>query len=990
MTMRDRRLVNSILILVFFLIASVNYAQSKLEEKIWVDSVYRSLSTEERIGQLLVIRANNVGEDYFENITKYIKDYNIGGVTFFKNTPYNQAKQTNEWQKLAKTPLLISIDGEYGVGMRLDSLFKFPFQMTLGAIQNDSLIYEMGKDIAMQCKRMGIQMNFAPVVDININPKNPVINSRSFGEDKKNVSRKGIMYMKGLQDHGIIATAKHFPGHGDTDTDSHETLPIIKHKKSRLKKIELYPFEQLIKEGLGGVMIAHLYVPAYEKGTNIPSTLSPKLVSGLLKKKMNFEGLVITDALDMKGVTKYFKPGDIELRALQAGNDILLLPQDVPKAIRKISKALKKVEIDSSLIENACKKILAYKYRAGLTSTPTVRTSNIVKDINNRKSEYLNRKLYEEALTLVKNQDDILPLKQLDTLKIASLVIGNTYKGIFQQRLESYASIDHFYAKKEISTIEQNKLFESLKDYNLVIVGVQNTSIFASRKFGISKSEIDFINKLQKQNKIILDIFANPYSLAYFNMDEIPAVVMSYQDNFNTHDLSAQLIFGGIAAKGKLPVTASENFPLNIGLSSEVIRLKYTQPEELNISPFDLQKVDSIILHGISEKAYPGCQVMAIKDGKVFYQKSFGNHTYSTKIPVQNTDIYDIASITKITATTLSVMKFYEEKKLDIDQKISHYLPYFIGTNKEDVIFRDLLTHQAKFQSWIPYFRATINEGSNLNTDIYQNHISDKYPTRVAEKLYIKRNYAYQIMDSIIISPLRDTDKYKYSDIGFYILARTIEAISNRPIDEYVQDNFYNSLGLTTVGFLPRNRFSLNRIVPTENDKIFRKQLIHGDVHDPGAAMLGGVCGHAGVFSNANDIAVIMQMLLQKGMYGGKKYFEKSTITEFTRYQFPLKDNRRGLGFDKPLLEYDEDGPNCKSTSDESFGHSGFTGALTWADPSNGLVYVFLSNRVNPDASNPKIYELDIRTNIHEAFYEAIRNAENLINLSSKKTRLKK
>lgn len=976
MVMRDRRLVNSVLILVFFLIASANYAQSKLEEKTWVDSVYRSLSMEERIGQLFVVRANNVGEDYFKNIAKYIKDYNIGGITFFKNTPYNQAKQTNEWQMLAKTPLLISIDGEYGVGMRLDSLFKFPFQMTLGAIQNDSLIYEMGKDIALQCKRLGIQMNFAPVVDININPKNPVINSRSFGEDKKNVSRKGIMYMKGLQDQGIIATAKHFPGHGDTDTDSHESLPIIKHKKNRLKKVELYPFKQLMDEGLRGVMIAHLYVPAYEKGDNIASTLSKELVSGLLKKKMKFEGLVVTDALDMKGVTKYFKPGDIELKALQAGNDILLLPQDVPKAIRKISKALKKAEIDSNLIKNACKKILAYKYRAGLALSPRVNTSNIVADINNRDSKYLNRKLYEEALTLVKNQGNILPLQRLDTLKIASLVIGNTYKGIFQQRLDCYASINHFYTKKEISIDEQNKLIASLKDYNLVIVGVQNTSMFASRKFGISKSAIAFINKLQKKHKIILDVFANPYSLAYFNTDDIPAVVMSFQDNFDTHDLSAQLIFGGIAAKGKLPVTINANFPVNTGLASEVIRLKYTQPEELNISQFDLQKVDSIILHGINKKAYPGCQVMAMKDGKVFYQKSFGNHTYSAKIPVQNTDIYDIASITKIAATSLSVMKFYDEKKLDIDQKLSHYLPYFIGTNKEDIIFRDLLTHQAKFQSWIPYFRATIDEDGNLKTDIYQKEISDKYPTRVAEKLYIKRNYAYQIMDSIIISPLRETDEYKYSDIGFYILARTIETITNRPIDEYVQDNFYNTLGLTTMGFRPRDRFPLTRIIPTEDDTFFRKQLIHGDVHDPGAAMLGGVCGHAGVFSNANDIAVIMQMLIQKGMYGGQKYFEESTVTEFTRYQFPLKDNRRGLGFDKPLLEYDEDGPNCKSASAESFGHSGFTGALTWADPSNGLVYVFLSNRIHPNASNPKIYQLDIRTNIHEAFYEALRNAE--------------
>jgi beta-glucosidase-like glycosyl hydrolase/CubicO group peptidase (beta-lactamase class C family) len=963
-------------LIIFSLCNSLLFAQAKTQEQIWVDSVYNSLNLNQRIAQLLVVRANQSGEGYFRNIQKYIKKYNIGGVTFFKNSPVKQALITNHWQSLSKTPLLISIDGEYGVGMRLDSIFKFPFQITLGAIQNDSLIYKMGKEIAWQCKRLGIQMNFAPVIDINVNPKNPVINSRSFGEDKYNVSRKGIMYMKGLQDEGIIATAKHFPGHGDTGSDSHHTLPIIKHNKIRLNDIELFPFKELIKQNLGGIMIAHLYIPAYEKGKNIASTLSPTIVTDLLKKDLNFKGLIVTDALDMKGVTKYFKSGVIEVKALQAGNDILLLPADVSKAIKKIRKAVGKGVLSKKLIEERCKKVLGYKYKAGLNNLKKIKIKNIVVDINHNRAKFLNRKLYEEALTIVKNQDSLLPLKRLDTLKIASLIIGNTEKGIFQKRLDLYANVDHFYTKSDITQKEQNKLFSQLKNYNAVIVGIQNTGISVRKKFGITSSAINFVNTLQKQNKIIFDLFANPYALAYFKTEQIHAVIVSYQDNYDTHDLSAQLIFGGIEAKGKLPVTINREYPLYTGIHTNKIRLAYTTPEYFGISKQDILKVDSIALHGIKEKAYPGCQVLAAKDGKVFYHKSFGKHTYLSKNKVDNMDIYDVASLTKIVASTISVMRLYENNVFDLDRPVSDYLHYLKGTNKENIILRDLLTHQAQFQAWIPYYRSTLNAKKKQDPDVYRNKISEKFPTRVAENLYIRRNYAYRIMDSIIISPLREKKDYKYSDLGFYVLARAIESICNMPLDEYTRLNFYNSLGLTTLGYLPREHFSLTRIIPTENDVEFRKQLLHGDVHDPGAAMLGGVCGHAGVFSNSNDLAVILQLMLNKGVYGGQKYFEKSTVEEFTRYQFPLNENRRGLGFDKPLLEYDAKGPNCKSASEKSYGHSGFTGTYMWADPKNNLIYIFLSNRVHPNASNPRIYKLDIRTNIHEAFYEALRNAK--------------
>ena len=973
------------IILIFFLLnflniktygwnaGNINSDSLLIVEYPWADSVFNSLTLEEKIAQLLVVRAN-YNKSYSRNdlVTELVEKYNIGGLTFFGGEPVTQAKLTNYWQGLSKTPLLISIDAEWGLGMRLSNAISFPYQMTLGAIQDDSLIFEMGCEIAKQCKRLGIHANFAPVVDINSNVANPVIGVRSFGEDKNNVAQKGIAYMTGLQQNGVLATAKHFPGHGDTDSDSHHTLPIVSHSKERMDSLELYPFKKLIDNGLGGIMVAHLYFPAYETKKKTATTLSHNVVTKLLKEKLNFNGIVVTDALDMKGVTKYHKPGNIEVKAFQAGNDILLLPVDVPKAIAKIKKAVARRKISILDIDKRCRKILEYKEKLGLNKYQDVVIENICNDINNSEAKYLNRKLYEAAITLVKNENSIIPLQKLDTLKIASVSIGTEKISDFQEMMNNYAKIDNFTMPKEPTDDEISLLLSELTGYNLVIVGIQNTSIFPSRKFGITQKSIDFVNLLKNQNKIILDVFASAYSLAYFeDTENIEAIIVSYQDNKNSMDVSAQIIFGGVGAKGKLPVTASNNFPLNSGIETMPIRLKYTSPEEFNISKTAIEKIDSVANYGIEIGAYPGCQILAAKDGKVFYNKSFGYFTYNKNNAVENSDVYDIASITKIAATTLAMMKLVEDNNVDIDQKVSKYVPFLLNSNKEDIILRELLAHQARFQAWIPYFKSTILD-TGPNTEIYNKSITEEYPVRVAENIYIRKYYMFDIIDSIITSPLRECDEYKYSDLGFYLLMQVLENTTNRPFELYLQENFYNSLGLSKLGFLPRKNFGLTDIVPTENDTIFRMQLLQGDVHDPGAAMLGGICGHAGLFSNASDLAIIMQMLLQNGSYAEVNYIDSAFVSEFTKIQFPLNDNRRGIGFDKPLQIYDEEGPTCEAVSDQSFGHSGFTGTYVWADPENNLIYVFLSNRVCPDASNMKIVDENIRTNIHQFFYEAI------------------
>jgi beta-N-acetylhexosaminidase len=938
----------------------------------WADSVMQTLSTDEMIGQLMVVRANYPGKKYNDSIDNYIKNYNIGGVTFFGGHPTSQVQQTNHWQSIAKTPLFISIDAEWGPAMRLDSIMAFPYQMALGAITDDSLIYRMGLAVARQCRILGVQVDFAPVVDVNSNPDNPVIHMRSFGENPQDVARKGIMYMKGLQDGGLIVTAKHFPGHGDTGTDSHFDLPVISSSKQRLDSIELYPFRSLIAEGLDGIMIAHLNVPSLEKIGSTPSTLSKSIVTGLLRDELGFRGLIVTDALDMKAVTNNNDPGEIELKALMAGNDILLLSADVPKSIRRIKEAVDKGELSGDLIREHCQRILMYKYKAGLNVVKLVNINGLYNRLNAPEDELLCRRLFEESVTIVKNNGNLIPLTNLDSLRIASVSTGYSAITLFQDRLGSYAPVSNFSLKKEPTVDEMNRLKAQLKPFNLVIIAVQNSGIWGGSPYGISDGVQKFVSELSKEKKVILDLFASPYALRL--NDEFPgveAIVLSYQDHPLMQDISAQVIFGGIPAAGRLPVTAGLSYPYGTGFKTGIIRLKYTIPEELGIDRKSLEPIDTLIQGCISRRVFPGCEVWAAKDGKVFYMKSYGYHTYEKDVPVYNQDLYDLASLTKIAASTLSVMRMVDEKKIDIDLKLQDYLPYLKNTNKGNIILRNLMAHQARLEPWIPFYKNTM-KGDKLDSTVYRHEISEIFPVRVAENLYIRKDYKDIIYDSIVTSPLLKTNAYKYSDLGFYFIPQIIGSMVNEPFNDYVSNTFYKPLGLSTMGFLPLERFPLSRIAPTENDKVFRGQLIHGDVHDPGAAMLGGVSGHAGLFSDANDLGIIGQMLLQGGIYGNKQYLQTSTIEEFTRQQFPLNHNRRGLGFDKPLPEYSIEGPACKSASPASYGHSGFTGTYIWVDPENQLVFIFLSNRVYPDADNNNLSGLNIRPKIHQYFYDAI------------------
>jgi len=945
----------------------------------WVDSVLTTLSLDQRIAQLIVIGVHtDQGRDYYNRLERQIREWNPGGIMFYKGGPVRQVLITNRLQAAAPTPLLVSMDAEWGPAMRLDSVMAFPNHLTMGAIAGEHLIYQMGIEAGKQLKRLGVHMSFAPVLDVNINPRNPVINFRSFGESRHNVAQKGLAYMRGLQDAGIIAVAKHFPGHGDTYLDSHHTLPRLDQSREELDSIHIYPFSKLIENGLHGVMIGHLEIPALEPQKNLASSLSAKVVDELLKDELQFKGLVMTDALDMKGVTDFFKPGELELKALLAGNDLLMVPLDFGAAIRTIKRALENGQLDAAVIDHRVRKVLYYKQMMGLDKMPPLSTDNLLEDLNSREAEVVNSRLAKAAMTLVRNESEIIPVREIADKRIAVLSIGAPADNPFQTMLSHYARVQQFSLPKTHGPEQSAQMLDWLKDFDLVIVGLHRNSNSIARNYGISRANIELLNSLADRQDVILSLFANPYSLISFGADalNLKGIVVAYQDGPHFEEAAAQIIFGGVAARGRLPVSAPPYFPVYKGLNTlDNFRVEFAYPEDAGIQPHWLLAVDSIAQMGIDSLAYPGCQIAVIRDGKLIYHKAFGNKTYFSADPVELTDIYDLASLTKMIATTTSVMRLWDEGKLDIHKNIGDYLPLLKGSNKKKISMRDLLAHQGRFRAWLSFQNSTFENGG-YKPGYYSNSYSAQYSVKVASDLYLLGTFRDSIFQQISDSPLQPRRSYVYSDLGFILLGELVHRQSGLTLDQFTEKTFFEPLGLNTMTFKPLEKFPVLRIVPSENDTLFRRQVLRGYVNDPASALMGGVAGHAGLFANAFDIAVFMQMYLQGGEYAGQQFIQPGTIREFTRVQFAGNQNRRGLGFDKPAITPARGSPACESASPLSFGHGGFTGTYAWADPRENLVYVFVSNRTFPYPSNRKINQLDIRIAIHQAIYDAIDKSE--------------
>ena len=936
-------------------------------QKNWVDSVYKNMTLDDKVGQLFMIPAySNKDEAHANSIDNLVKYYKVGGVIFFQGGPVRQAKLTNRYQALSQIPLFIAIDGEWGLSMRLDSTYRYPWNMTLGAIQNKKLLEKVGVQMAEENKRIGLHFNFAPVLDINTNPKNPIIGFRSFGEDKYNVTESALAVMKGYQSLGLISTGKHFPGHGDTDIDSHHALPTIPFSKERLDTLEIYPYKKLFKEGLSSVMVAHLNVPSLEPRSNVPSSVSYNVITKLLKEELHFKGLVFTDALNMKAASNYRKPGEIDLEAFLAGNDILLFPENVPSAFSKIKSAYESEIISEKRLAYSVKKILKYKFKAGLNHYKPVEIKNIYEDLNTTKKDALQYELYENAITVLKNSDAILPIKNLENNKIAYVKLGDDMNSAFVNTLKKYTEVT------EVADDDIQCLKEKLAAFNTVIVGFHKLDK-AWKKDDFSEKEINILQEISKESNVILDVFAKPYALnAFTNFDNIEGIVISYQNSTISQVVSAEVIFGAVGAKGRIPVSISNNFKVNDGIDTEKInRLGFTTPEYVGMNSETLNKIDNLAHYAINNKLTPGIQILVARKGKVVYQKSFGYQTYDKGTPIDNSTIYDVASLTKILATLPNVMQQYDKQAVNMESTLGTMLPMFSGTDKQNINFKDLLSHYAGLQAWIPFYKATLDETNHPSSKYYRKVAEKDFSKQVADSLFIRNDYHDTIMKIIVDSKLSTVKEYKYSDFTFIILKEYIERVSGKKVDDLIQEQFFNTMGMNNSTFNPLKKFNKELIPPTEKDNYFRYQIIQGYVHDMEAAMEGGVAGHAGLFSNAMDVAKMMQLYLQKGNYGGQQYFSAKTFDDFNTCYFCEEGNRRGIGFDKQQLP-GKPGPTCGCASLTSFGHTGFTGTIAWADPESELVYIFLANRTFPNSAVNNLSKENIREDIQKIIYESI------------------
>lgn len=963
------------------LIKTVDY--TKMQQ--WVDSVYNQMTLEERIGQMIIIHMS--GDNTPANkqrIQNLVRNKHVGGILFLKSTPEKQAELTNLAQENAKIPLLVTADAEWGLSMRLSNTTRFPKNMMLGAVQSDSLLYLYGKEMARQCHLMGIHVNFAPDVDINSNPENPVIGIRSFGENMERVSNAGIAYSRGLEEAGVLSVAKHFPGHGDTSADSHHTLPLISHDTTRLNEVELIPFKRYIDAGLGGIMIAHLNIPGLDS-TGLPSSLSKNVVTDLLQSKLGFSGLVFTDGLAMKGVSD---EKDMSMKAILAGNDFLLGPISPEKEYETLKAAVSDGKISEEVINERCRKILQYKYILRVDSIDRIDTSNLEKNLNTPYAEWLCRKLNEKAITLLQNTDSIIPLKSLDKKSIAVVSLGGNTNNFFHSTLRKYGDVSSFNASNSaaISAIKAK-----LAQYNTVIVSVHTNK-------GFNNSDVQ---NLIEGKKSILTFFVSPYSISRYaqSVSKADGIIAAYENTPFAQEYAAQAIFGGNNIEGKLPVSIKDLYEEGTGIETYKTRLAYNLPEELGISSYKFERIKDIVEEGIAEEAFPGCQVLVAKDGVVIYNRSFGTFEYNKQKEVTSEDLYDIASMTKASATVPAIMKLYDDKKITLQSPISKYVSQLENTDKSAITIRQALFHESGLASFLQYYLpaidknsyngrlityrqadgypALIDKGAWARTDFkYKpNLVSDSpkpgFSRQIAEGLYVNDVYNDTIIQLIADSKLRAKKSYLYSCLNFMLLKEVTENITQTDLNTYLQDNFYKKLGATTTTYNPLTKFEKEHIVPTERDNFLRKQLLQGYVDDEGAAFLGGISGNAGLFSNANDLAKLYQMWLNDGKYGDEEYLKKSTVDLFTLTKSP--NSRRGLGFDKPDPLNNRKSPTSPSTPASVYGHTGFTGTCFWVDPDNNLIYIFLSNRVNESRTHKNLMSLNIRPRIQEVIYNAIK-----------------
>lgn len=962
---------------------SLLYQKNNAARERWVDSVYNSLSQRERVAQLFIPMVDpRGGATSKATIGKWIKTNKMGGLLFSKGSISDYANMVNYAQSIADVPVLMTLDGEWGFSMRIKNTPRFPYNMGLGAIGDERLLYEYGKEMARECRLMGIHVNFAPVLDVNSNPSNPVIGYRSFGEDPSRVSRLGVAYSRGLEEGGVLSVAKHFPGHGDTSVDSHKALPMVDHDRTSLNMVDIMPFKQYIDAGLSGVMVGHLSVPALDN-SGTPASMSKEITADLLRKDMGFEGLIFTDALAMKGAKSSVNNC---VAALMAGADVLLGSGSPGNDLDAVMLAVKNGKITDKMIEERCKKMLSYKYALGLTTEKPVELTGIEAKLNSKSADAVNRKLAAASMTVVRNESALLPVRGLAERSIAVVNIGES-NNEFTQTCKKYAKVDVYTTSGTLSS----STLSAIKRHDVVIVGVYNDKSAQKQAFA----------QLKGCNNMVPVFFVNPYEMAGFgaSLNSLKTLVIAYDNTRYTREYAAQAVFGGIDVTGRLPVNLKGVAKMGDGVVIKKTRLGYTSPLAIGMDSTLEANVDELVGQGLKTKAFPGCQVLVAKDGYVILNKGYGNLDFTGGRAVTDETIYDLASVSKATGTLPGVMRAYDEGLFDLDAPVAEYIMPLQGGDKSRITVRQLLYHESGMPAAVNMFNMMMDTASysgkliagsasstysikiengafghkdaRLRRDITSATPTAALGIKAADGIYVGQATMDTVMSRIYNIKLRDSRKYNYSCLNFCLLMNMEEWVTGRPHHEWVDETVFAPLGSYHTGYRPLEKWEKNDIAPTEKDNFLRRQTLQGYVHDETANFSGGVQGNAGLFSNANDLAKLCQMWLNGGEYGGERLLTEETVRLFTTSK--SSTCRRGLGFDKPDKRNERNSPTCREASAATFGHTGFTGTCFWVDPDSQLIYIFLSNRVNPSRNNPAFSKLNIRPKIFSEVYKAIK-----------------
>tara|TARA_B000000437_G_scaffold217521_1_gene195257 strand:- start:1381 stop:4299 length:2919 start_codon:yes stop_codon:yes gene_type:complete len=926
----------------------------------WAESTLKKLSLREKIAQMMVYRMNmkflNYESDEWKEIEELIKTDGIGILHIWFGEAGSALTLLNKMQKESKVPMLVEADIESGLGRRYSGAVTIPPMMAIAATGNPEYAYEAGRISAIESRAVGIHFNLAPVVDVNNNPKNPIINTRSFGENADSVYRYSKEFIKGLHDYGMLATAKHFPGHGDTETDSHSALAQIPSDSARLWSTELPPFRNVIQSGVDAIMVAHVNAPDYQKNADEPATLSSFWIQDILKRKLGFNGVIITDAMGMGGIIKNYSDAYALIATINAGADIIIQNNEMKQSIDLVERAVLDGLITENRIDSSVIKILKMKEKVGLHKDRYISLDETYSQMGKKQNFETADEIASKSLTVVRNKNNILPLdpdlnEEIYVIDLYDGPNNHTESSLTKQLRQSKRKFKTFQIDKSDSLAIADYILNQIPAEKIIFVNAFANPVEWKDNIFLPEVEAELINRLiQKSSKVIVTSFGSPYLIQDF--PDTPVYICAYKGSGIMQDAVAKLLMGKESASGILPVSIPEIASIGSGL---LIESKPWRVQENPLEPAteliriraseigaDISKVKKYINQAIQDSAFPGGVMLAAKSGQIFLHESFGHHTYTKKKSVSRGNIFDLASITKVVSTTSAIMNLIEENKLSLDDRVVDYIPEFKGrqekyfTQKTGTTIRHLINHT----SGLPPFKQYYLMDGNVQTRM--DSVMNTEPQRA----------------------LNDTTIY--SDIGLIVLGKIVEVAAKTTLDNYVDSVIFEPLGMKSTFFNPPSK-KINRIIPTENSR-FHKKLIRGFVHDENAHSIGGVAGHAGLFSTAKDLAIFSQMMLNGGRYGWKRIFIENTINNFTRRTNEIEGSSYGLGWDTPSGK----ASGGIYLSNDSFGHTGYTGTSLWIDRENQIIVILLTNAVHPDRSYKKKSYFDWRQRLHSSVYESL------------------